>query len=68
MRGLDIEKHVRIDRLQASVYDDEEGGLKKPPLGEKLNKPAHVVYEGLDQHNKFKQKMEQDPQYLQKRR
>jgi hypothetical protein len=55
VRGLDIEQNVRLEPLEVFVYEDPQ---KKPDQGEKLNKTAEITFEGLDQNERIRKKIE----------
>mmetsp|Transcript_925 Transcript_925/g.1148 ORF Transcript_925/g.1148 Transcript_925/m.1148 type:complete len:1736 (+) Transcript_925:182-5389(+) len=43
VRGADLDKIVSIDLKEVAVYDEYEKTGRKPPVGEKLNRPAVIT-------------------------
>jgi nuclear pore complex protein Nup98-Nup96 len=70
VRGLDVDKFVRIEHIDVLVYDPDElekYGLVEPPQGQKLNKPAVITFEGLGRNEKIQRKLARDPAFLERR-
>ena len=48
---VDLEKIVTIEKGSAEVYDDTDPTTVKPPVGQKLNKPAIISLYDMDLKN-----------------
>lgn len=52
LTDVDLAATVSIMRQEAEVYNDNDPNVIKPPVGQKLNKPAIITLKGIGNQNK----------------